>query len=157
MRLFRITHQAHLERYDGLGASYQDGGRWNSAGVPALYFACSAAVSLLEMANYTSSPRMMPPSLRLAVYELPDSAPVRRLEASQWPDDWDRYPFNPANQHLGDAWLNSTDALGLVLPSAAVPSGLDDIMLVNPQHPGIAEIRLIQIVERLFNPRAFAD
>ena len=65
MRLYRIGRQAYLEDYRGLGASYLDGGRWNAAGVPALYFAETASVAMLEMANYLPSPRLGAMAIRL--------------------------------------------------------------------------------------------
>ena len=58
MRLYRICRVEHLEDYSGLGASYRDGGRWNEAGLAVLYFAETASVAMLEMANYLPSRRL---------------------------------------------------------------------------------------------------
>ena len=63
MQLYRICPQSYLQDFSGLGASYKDGARWNSAGLPVLYFALSPATVLLEMANYLPSPRLVPPTL----------------------------------------------------------------------------------------------
>ncbi len=65
MRLYRICPERFLENYSGLGASFQDGARWNSKGYPALYFALSPATAMLEMANYLPSPRLVPADYRL--------------------------------------------------------------------------------------------
>ncbi|MFT4927875.1 MAG: RES domain-containing protein, partial [Phenylobacterium sp.] len=70
MRLYRICPLHFLENYSGLGGSYKDGGRWNLPGVPVMYFALSPSVALLEMANYLPSPRLVPASYRLGIYEL---------------------------------------------------------------------------------------
>ncbi|MCY4658546.1 MAG: hypothetical protein OXF93_01850 [Acidobacteria bacterium] len=45
----------------------------------------------------------------------------------------------------------------LVLPSAAVRGGLDDIVLATPARLAEGSIRLIAAHERLYNPRAFAS
>ena len=73
MRLYRICPENLLENYRGRGASYQDGGRWNRAGLPVLYFACSASVAMLEMANYLRSPGLVPKSYRLGIFETGDT------------------------------------------------------------------------------------
>lgn len=155
MRLYRITKESRLETYNGLGASYQDGARWNHAGTPVLYFGLSAAVAMLEMANYTGSPRMVPASYRLGVYEVPDDAQVSRLERVDWPDDWSSYPYPLSTQDIGDQWLNEANEFGLILPSAAVTDGLGEIIVINPRHEYAQKIRLIDTYSEIYNPRAF--
>ncbi len=76
MRIYRISKVDYLEKLTGLGGSYQHGARWNLPGTPVLYFSLSPVVAMLEMANYTSSPRMVPASYRMGVYEIPDDAPI---------------------------------------------------------------------------------
>lgn len=156
MRLYRITKQTRLDTYNGLGTSYQDGARWNHAGTPAIYFALSAAVAMLEMAYYTSSPRLMPKSYRLGVYEMPQGAPVSRLERQDWPDDWSAFPFLAATQNTGEQWLNEADEFGLILPSTAVTHGLGETILINPRHQAAKQIQLIDEFTEIYNPRAFS-
>ena len=93
MRLYRICRVDHLESYQGLGASYRDRGRWNEPGIPALYFAETASVAMLEMAHYLPSPRLVPPTVRLAVYEVADDPPTERWTVDDLPADRDRFPY----------------------------------------------------------------
>ena len=88
MRLYRIGRQAYLEDYRGLGASCLDGGRWNAAGVPALYFAETASVAMLELANYLPSPRLVPTSYRLGIFEVPEDTAVDRWPVADLPAGW---------------------------------------------------------------------
>lgn len=155
MRVYRITKVEYLEVITGLGASYQDGARWNFPGIPVLYFALSASVAMLEMANYTSSPRMVPPSYRLGVYELPDDAPIVKLEQQDWPEDWADFPYPVSTQNIGQQWLRAGNHLGLILPSCAVAAGLGEIILVNPAHAAAKRIRLLESHAAIYNPRAF--
>lgn len=90
MKLFRICPEQYLENYSGMGASFNDGARWNQPGIPVMYFSPSAAVSMLEMANYLPTPRLVPKSFRLGTYELPDQF-VDRLDPASLPNDWDAY------------------------------------------------------------------
>ncbi len=155
MRLYRIGHLEHLENYSGLGASYRDGVRWNEAGVPALYFAETASVALLEMANYLPSPRLNPSGYRLGIYELPDDTPMDRWPISVLPPDWRDFPHPKSTRQLGTDWLIRGQAHLLAVPSAAVPAGLEAIVLASPARIGSGVIRLIAAEADLYNPRAF--
>ena len=155
MQLFRICPEQYLENYSGLGASYQDGARWNKAGTPVLYFALTPAVALLEMGNYLPSPRLVPQSYRLGIYELPDSVACEDLPANQWPADWSLYPYPQSTQQMGAQWLQTGRALVLQVPSAAVPAGLERIAVINPQHPHCQQIRLVTTTADLYNKRVF--
>ena len=157
MRLYRICRADHLEDYHGRGVSYRHGGRWNEPGVPVLYFAATAGVAMLEMANYLPSPRIVPTGYRLGVYEVSGDLSVERWTAEDLPTDWDRFPYPRSPQRMGSDWLTRGSATLLVLPSAAVPGGLDDIVLVTPGRLDAASIRLSAVHERLYNPRAFAS
>ncbi|MDR9468617.1 RES family NAD+ phosphorylase [Marinospirillum sp.] len=155
MLIFRITKETYLETYNGLGGSYQDGARWNLPGTPAMYFGLSAPIALLEMANYTVSPRMVPPDYRLGVYEVPDGAPIDRLEEVDWPINWFKYPYPDSTQKIGDQWIREANSFGLIVPSCAVSAGLGEILLVNPYHVEVRNLKLVDTRTDIFNPRAF--
>jgi RES domain-containing protein len=156
MQLFRICPEPYLENLSGLGGSYQDGARWNSPGHPVLYFALSASTALLEMANYIPSPRLVPSAYRLGVYELPESSSVMELPPDDLPADWAVFPHPRSTRKIGDRWLQSRASLVLIVPSAAVPGGLDKIAVVNPRHPECENIRLFQTLRNLYNERTFS-
>lgn len=111
---------------------------------------------MLEMANYTSAPRMVPPSYRLGVYQVPDEAQVDRLEQADWPEDWAAFPHPESTRFIGDQWLREGGGFGLIVPSCAVPAGLGEIMVVNPAHELSREIRLLEARTDIFNSRAFS-
>ena len=157
MRLYRICHVDHLESYQGLGVSYRRGGRWNEPGIPVLYFAATAGVAMLEMANYLPSPRLVPTSYRLGVYEVVGNPVTERWAMEDLPADRDRFPYPRSTQRTGSDWLTRGHASLLVLPSAAVPGGLDNIVLATPHRLDAASIRLCAAHGRLYNPRTFAS
>jgi RES domain-containing protein len=155
MWLYRICPEQFLEDYSGLGASYKDGARWNSAGYPALYFALSAATAMLEMANYLPSPRLVPRDYRLGIYKVSDSVAIDELTSEKLPKDWAVYPFPSSTQQIGNEWLRSCNALALLVPSTAVSRGLEKIALVNPSHQDCKQIHLNEAVVELYNQRSF--
>ena len=156
IRLFRITRVERLKDFSGLGASYRSGGRWNDAGVPALYFANAASVAMLEMANYLPSPRLVPRDYRLAVYVVPDDAVIEHWSVDSLPADWRNFPYPPSTQRMGSDWLNGATAPFLAVPSAAVPGGLENIVLANPPCLTPGAIRLQSEETEIHNPRVLA-
>ena len=145
MRLYRICRVDHLESYQGLGASYRDGGRWNEPRIPVLYFAETVGVAMLEMANYLPSPRLIPPAYRLGVYEVAGNPPMERWTVDNLRVGWDRFPYPAFTQRMGADWLRQGAASLLAIPSAAVPGGLENIVLANPARLAAESIRLLAV------------
>lgn len=156
MRLYRICPERFLDDYSGLGASYRDGARWNSAGYPVLYFALSPATAMLEMANYLPSPRLVPRDYRLGIYELPATVVVDEMPIEQLPDDWAIYPYPTSTQRIGNDWLRQENAVALLVPSTAVSRGLERIAVLNPAHPECVKIQLVEAVSEIYNQRSFS-
>ncbi len=156
MRCFRICPQQYLENYSGLGASYKNGARWNLAGEPVLYFAQSPATALLEMSNYLPSPRLIPKSYRLGIYQIADTTPLDIIEHDDLPEDWASFPYPISTQKIGSNWLKTGKSLGLLVPSTAVPAGLENIIVINPLHAEAQSIRLVNSISELFNKRTFS-
>lgn len=155
--MYRISDRQHIGDLRGLGASFRTGGRWNRAGVPALYFAASAAVAMLEMAHYLPSPRLVPSSYRMGVFEALDGLRMDRWTAQDLPADWRTFPYPASTQELGSTWLLSGQAELLAVPSTAIPGGLGDIVLASPARLGPSTIRLVETLADLYSGRAFAQ
>ena len=156
MRIYRICRIEHLENFEGHGASFRHGGRWNEAGVPVLYFAESASVAMLEMANYLPSPRMVPAAYRLGVYEVASSTSMKRWRAHDLPKDWNEFPHSPWTRREGTEWLLHGKESLLFVPSAAVPGGLENVVVASPPRLAPVRIRLMEALEAIYDSRAFA-
>ena len=155
MRLYRITKQKYLTNFSGLGKSFQDGARWNKPGLPVLCFASSPAVALLEMANYLPSPRLIPKEYHMGIYDLPKQTISKTLTIKDMPENWAKFPYPISTQTIGSRWLESNKELCLIVPSVAIPEGMENIIIVNPNHPQISKLKLSSSTANLYNKRAF--
>lgn len=155
MLLYRATKTPYLENYTGRGSSFLNGARWNQKGDPVLYFAPSPSIAQLEMANYILSPRLIPKGMVMGVYEIPDSVSSKTLTINDMPGDWKDYPYPVSTQSIGSQWLNNQLELCLYVPSTAVTGGRENIMVLNPLHTAIVQLKLVDTITELYNIRAF--
>lgn len=142
MIVHRLTKAAST-RLDGKGAELF-GGRWNSAGHPAIYAAASPSLAVLEVLAHLDLPaELMPDDYHLLAIEIPDDAPVERLDAA------------PAGAEAclaaGDRFLFRGEALTLLVPSVVVPP--EHNAIINVRHPAMARVRVITNAPFRFDPR----
>lgn len=157
MQLYRICPDRYLEDYSGLGASYRDGARWNVEGIPVIYFATSASLAMLELANYLPSPRLVPANYRLGIYTLSGRTKVDTWSVDDLPEQWNEYPYPTSTQQLGAAWLKSKKRVALRVPSAAVPGGLETCVVINPLHAAINQLKLVDQRRDIYSKRLFTS
>ena len=129
MIVYRLCKAVHAA-LDGEGARLW-GGRWNRAGRPMVYTAASPSLAVLEVLVHLDLPSaLLPDDLRLLTITIPDDAAVRRLDPGPTDDD--------GCLAAGEAFLNSGDALALMVRSIVVPQEWN--MLLNPRHPDMARV-----------------
>jgi len=133
---------------DGQGAR-KHGGRWNRPGRPALYAASSRALAVLELLARVD--REVPAGLLLLTIEIPDAAPMERLDPADLPKDWQTRPAPESCRSAGDDWLASARGLVLEVPSVLVPE--ESNLLLNPEHAEFATVRVVADRPFSFDPR----
>lgn len=130
MILWRISSYADLTGRGGVLAS----GRWHTAGRPVVYLAATPAGAMLEiLVHLEIDQEDLPETFQLLRVEMPDAsriAPAPRLKAG-WASNLSH------TRSLGDAFITSSPALLLPLPSAIMPHTLN--YLFNPLHPDAAK------------------
>ena len=142
MIVHRLT-KAAFTRLDGEGARLF-GGRWNSAGRPAIYTAASPSLAVLEVLVHLDLPaQLMPDDYHLLAIEILDDAPVERLDET--PIDAD------ACLAAGERFLTRRAALALLVPSLVVPQ--EHNAIVNARHPAMAGVRALSNEPFQFDPR----
>lgn len=149
VRAWRIVKAKHsAAAFSGSGAK-QFGGRWNSPGVAAVYVAGSASLAILEMLVHLQSQELM---RCYVIFEVTfDEALVTAVDPAALPRNWRKSPPPAVAQQIGDAWFADAASAVLRVPSALVPTECN--YLLNPLHPGFAEITIRPKQSVRFDPR----
>lgn len=151
MLVFRLSKAAFCRDLSGSGAKLY-GGRWNSKGKSVLYTSESRALCCTEVAVHMPL-GLLPKDYFMASIDIPDKAPMDVLDATLLPSNWQQLPQSPSTQTLGDAFLQRNEALVFKVPSATVAGEFN--YLINPMHPMIKKVRIVDVVPFSFDKRLF--
>jgi RES domain-containing protein len=150
MRLWRLVRRPYARTaFSGAGAR-NHGGRWNHPGTPMVYAAETLSLAALELLVHLDLD-LAPPDLVAIPADLPDEAPVRRLESSDPRRDWRAYPAPASTQDLGTAWAASGATAALLVPSVVVPEERN--VLLNPAHPDFRRLHIAPARPFRLDPR----
>jgi len=139
MRIWRLCPQRRAESaFDGEGAR-RYGGRWNHAGVPAVYASATISLAVLEYLVHADLD-LLPERLVVIPVELPGRLIVNVGDVAELPKEWRHSPVPDAVKDVGTAFLRTGRTPVLAVPSAVVPQELNYLM--NPRHPRIADLVL---------------
>ncbi len=146
MILWRISNHATLDAGGGLRAS----SRWHSRGRRIVYCAPNPATTLLEVLVHAEiDVEDLPVTYHHLEIEAPDSISVQSVSPED-PGSEGRFDIE-RSRRIGDAWLRSGQSALLLVPCVIVPATLN--VLINPQHPDSAQIRIVRVHKRPINPR----
>jgi len=148
MIVYRIGKTKFAADLAGAGAKL-NGARWNHVGTPCLYTAESRALALLE---YTVNVNIddIPRALSFAALEVPASS-IETVVEAHLPGDWKQIPSPSSTRDFGTNWLKKATSLVLRIPSTVIPAEWN--YLVNPQHPGIADCKILDIRDFVYDVR----
>lgn len=149
MRAWRIAKRKFALDRSGAGA-YGHGGRWNNAGIHAIYAGLTPEIAALEKLMHTGD--ILPADLVLVLLELPDNdtlyeAPV--LETL--PAGWNEFPGSVAAASFGSDFLMQEKQLGLIIPSVVIPESRN--IMINPHHPDFTSVTMSIVRPFKFDPR----
>ncbi len=141
MLVYRIVKsEKRTTDLTGTGA-YNEGGRWNSEGVYALYTSEHSALAMLEVLVHVDEGEL-PPDMFIMTIEVADTAPVFTVADEDLPEDW-RVPENIALKEMGDKVFMEKKFLGIKTRSAVLPDAYNYVL--NPLFPGYYD--LVKVVE----------
>ena len=134
----------------GKGAE-TSGGRWNRVGTPVLYTSTSRASACLETIVHLAGE-----SLPLNRYLVKLTVPIAAWKAAAIVDPikligWDAEPAGKSSLDWGTRWAGAKSTLLAKVPSIVVPEELN--VLINPAHPGAANIRAIKVRKWVYDAR----
>jgi RES domain-containing protein len=122
------------------------GGRWNSPGCLLVYASESLALCLAECLVHVTG--ALPQDYTSFKISVPDDG-VEELSLSGLKTGWERDPAQ--TRAVGDEWLEAQRSLALIVPSAVLPDSKN--ILLNPQHPSAARLRVLSQQPFTFDPR----
>jgi RES domain-containing protein len=149
--VWRLTPPEFPTELDGEGARLF-GGRWNSPGLRALYTSSHLSLSVLE--TYVNIPLLLRNSLPMyqaVKIAIPDSASTTSVSPARLAELLTTSDPVAASRSIGDDWITRRDSLVLQVPSVLVPE--EDNLIVNPEHPGAREVRIVGTRAFQFDPR----
>jgi RES domain-containing protein len=135
MIVYRIADSRH-PIFDATGAM-RHGGRWNSAGLRAIYAAETYAGALLEVLVH-SNLSQPPKQHRVVRIKVPDTLKVENVSINTVPG-WDDEDMR-ASRAFGDRWLRESRSPILRVPSV-ITRGRENNVVCNPAHPDFGLIR----------------
>lgn len=152
MEIWRICKQRNADdAFSGRG-SEKTGGRWNSPGVRVVYTSQRLSLAVLELFVHVD-PVAIPDDLVSIWATLPDDTAKLALEISDLPRNWRNYPAPPKLQRLGSEWVKSGESPAFIVPSAINQEECN--VLLNPLHPEIEQIQIVEVKPFHFDPRMF--
>lgn len=148
MDAWRLTLAPFAEDLTGRDAAVF-GGRWSPMEQRALYLGLSPTLCALEtLIQCSEMPRM---ALKLVQVHLPDHEQLYlEPEPEELPAGWSATPVDSASMEYGSAWLHAGDQLGLILPSAVMPTARK--ILINPAHPAMHQVHIVSISDFSYCP-----
>lgn len=146
--LWRISNHQSLSGEGGLHFS----ARWHTAGHRIVYLAESPAGALVEaLVHLELDEAEWPRGYQLMQIECPDKLPMEALDPSAARDWRTRISVT---RRLGDEWLRGARSAVARVPSAILPDTWN--VLLNPDHPDAAQVRIVKTVRADYDPRLMA-
>jgi RES domain-containing protein len=133
IRVWRIVKRKHVDRaFDGEGAK-QEGGRWNSPGVPMVYASGNISLALLETLVHADQEDLAGGSYVAIPVEIPSSVRVKHIDQDSLPKGWQKHDPSPRElRRIGDGWIRDCRQGVLAVPSVVLPRERN--YLINPAH-----------------------
>ena len=151
MEVFRLARERHANELSGKGAA-RKGARWNSEGVEVIYTAANRSLAMAEVAVHLTL-GTIPDDFVMLTIQIPDDVSVLKLSPSDLPINWNAFPYPPANQKIGDSFIQENKFCLLQIPSAVTRG--DYNMLINPNHKDFAKIKITATEKFPFDKRIF--
>lgn len=138
MILYRLSKNSYANDLSGAGARIY-GSRWNSIGMPMVYFASSKSLALLEVLVHLP-PMLIPDDFCMSTYQIPDD--FIELKADILPQNWKELGNQPNIQKIGDRFVKSKSNLLCKVPSVIIQDEYN--YLLNPLHPLASKAKLLK-------------
>lgn len=151
MEVFRLSREIFASTLSGKGAALK-GARWNSIGVEIIYTASNRSLAMAEVAvHFTFA--TLPTDYMMVTIHIPDNISLKKLNITDLPVDWNTFPHPISTQAIGDKFIAGNKHCVLQIPSSVTQG--DYNLLINPNHPEFARIKIIEVEKFPFDKRIF--
>jgi RES domain-containing protein len=125
--------------------------RWNSKGIEVIYFAESRSLACLENIVHRGMSDLNTNQFSLVVAKATEN--IREIKMKDMPKGWNSIDENAYKicRPFGDNWIRSGSSLLLKVPSVIAPGEFN--YLVNPLHPEVKGLKVIEIIPFKFDSR----
>ena len=155
MKLYRLTQKKFANTPFSPEGAKLYGGRWNSKGTEALYFAESESLCSLEVFVHVNNDPNIVDQYDLYRIEIPDKL-IAKLGEEDLPKTWRNIPATEETQEIGDEFLNALKPRYAALQVPSTVSPRDKNYVVNPNHPAMeVSFKNHEKLEFGFDPRIF--
>ena len=151
MKVFRLSKEIYKEDLSGIGAE-KYGGRWNNKGTRMVYTSESRALANLEVAVHVAL-NGLPKDYFMVTIEIPENFILTLDQSKLVGMEWKLNPPSELTQEIGDNFIRENEALVLKVPSAIVKEDFN--FLINPQHPEIDKVTILETELFSFDKRLF--
>ena len=148
MWVYRVGNGAYARDLTGEGARLY-GGRWNHMGTPCLYTSSSRALAVLEYSVNVNLSRILR-HLTITTIEIPEDD-IKVLSVAELPGDWKEAPAPSSTKDFGTHLLSGMPHLVFQIPSTVIPEEFN--YLVNPRHRRIAECKILEVKDFIYDLR----
>lgn len=143
MILYRIAKRKERAQDLSWRGAANEGGRWSSEGVFALYTNESRALAMLELLVHVDEAEL-PPNLFVMTIEVENAARFYEMPDGEMQDDW-RITENLVLKQLGDEFFKGRKYIGLKVRSAVMPQEYNYVL--NPLFPRYYDLVQILSIE----------
>lgn len=147
MEIFRISK----EKYSSSLSASGNPGRWNYGGERVIYCAASRSLAALEVLIHTSGEILAENTFKISVIYFPDDLPIKYIDNTHLPNDWNGLSSYSITQNLGAEWLKSGESALLKVPSSIIIK--EHNYIININHPDFKEFKIIDIEDYICDPR----
>jgi len=155
MKMYRLTQKKFADTPFSPAGAKLFGGRWNSKGTEALYFAESESLCSLEVFVHVNNDPNIVDKYDLYRIDIPDEF-IAKLDKEDLPKTWRNIPVSEETQEIGDEFLNVSQPQFAALQVPSIISPRDNNYVVNPNHPAMKEsFKNFEKLEFEFDPRIF--
>jgi RES domain-containing protein len=151
MEAYRLCREKFSSELSGIGAAMK-GARWNSIGAEMIYTASNRSLAVAEVAVHLSL-ATLPEDYMMMTIHIPDDISMKRLNVSDLPVDWNKFPHPSSTQLIGDRFIHENIYCILQIPSSVTEG--DYNLLINPHHKEFNRIKVLDIKKFIFDQRLF--